>query len=38
MPCVWGWLGLMMAGPWKWTVEAKEFELVVRGGNIGVVF
>jgi hypothetical protein len=27
-----------MAGQWKWTVEAKEFELVVRGGNIGVRF
>jgi hypothetical protein len=27
-----------MAGQWKWTVEAKEFELVVRGGNTGVRF
>jgi hypothetical protein len=25
-----------MAGQWKWKVEAKEFELVVRGGNTGV--
>jgi hypothetical protein len=34
--CVRGWLCFTMAVPWKWTVEAKEFELVVRGGNTGV--
>jgi hypothetical protein len=27
-----------MDGKWKWKVEAKEFELVVRGGNTGVRF
>jgi hypothetical protein len=27
-----------MAGPWKWMVESKEFELVVKGGNTGVRF
>jgi hypothetical protein len=27
-----------MAEQWKWKVEAKEFELVVRGGNTGVRF
>jgi hypothetical protein len=36
--CVRGWLCFTMAVPWKWTVEAKEFELVVRGGNTGVRF
>jgi hypothetical protein len=36
--CVRGWLCFAMAVSWKWMVEAKEFELVVRGGNIGVRF
>jgi hypothetical protein len=35
---VWVWLGFAMAEQWKWKVEAKEFELVVRGGNTGVRF
>jgi hypothetical protein len=29
---------VVMAVPWKWKVEAREFELVVRGGNTGVRF
>jgi hypothetical protein len=36
--CGWGCLCFVMAVPWKWKVEAKEFELVVRGGNTGVRF
>ena len=38
MLCVGGWFGFVMAGPWKWTVESKEFELVVKGGNTRVRF
>jgi hypothetical protein len=36
--CGWGCLCPVMAVSWKWKVEAKEFELVVRGGNTGVRF
>jgi hypothetical protein len=24
-----------MAGSWKWTVESKEFELLIKGGASG---
>ena len=27
-----------MAVSWKWKVESKEFELVIKGGAIGVRF
>ena len=36
--CVWGWFGFVMVGLWKWSVESKEFELVVKGGNTRVKF
>jgi hypothetical protein len=36
--CGWGCLCPAMAVSWKWKVEAKEFELVIRGGNTGVRF
>jgi hypothetical protein len=36
--CGWGCLRSVMAVPWKWKVEAKEFELVIRGGNTSVRF
>jgi hypothetical protein len=31
-------LGFVMAGSWKWTVESKEFELLIRGGAFEVRF
>ena len=33
-----GLVWIVMAGLWRWTVESKEFKLVVKGGNTGVRF
>ena len=32
MACVGGWLRVVMAGSRKWTVESKEFELLIKEG------
>jgi hypothetical protein len=32
------WLRVIMAVSWKWKVESKEFELVIKGGATGVRF
>jgi hypothetical protein len=36
--CVGGWLRVGMAGSRKWTVESKEFELLIKGGRLGQEF
>ena len=38
MVCVGGWLRVVMAGSRKWTVESKEFELLIKEGASGARF